>query len=366
MSDEEKSLPASVRKKMELRKKGQVPRSQDVNTVGGVVAGFIALLVMGPIMAVQVSGYMTEVARSLADPSPSALMNALMPVNLMWYLAGTMLIVLIGTVSIQFAQIGVVIPENFLEPKLQKLSPVNGVKQLFSMKRLVQTGFSILKLIVVSAFGYLAARALLDSPVFVRPVTPWELAAFFPEVLWAVGWRVLLAAAILAGLDYAYQRWQFEKDNRMSVKEAKDEVKSSEGSPEMKAKRRALARRKSIRRILEDVSDSTIVITNPTHYAVALRYVQGETAAPVIKAMGMRRIALRIKQRAKDHMIPVIESPPLARGLYKHGNIGAEIPELYYQAVAGVLAQLYRRGYEAIDEDGLEEDGSQPPEQHWG
>ncbi len=204
----------------------------------------------------------------------------------------------------------------------------------------------MIKLLVITVFAYAAVKELWEAPVFSRPINVSELGAFYQQAAWAVGWRVILALAIISVLDYLYQKWQYEKDNRMTLQEVKDELRQSEGSSEVKARQRGIMRKnRSMRRQLENMSSATIVVTNPTHYAVALRYEREVTPAPIIIAKGVRLNAQAIKQKAAELGVPTEENVALARGLFKHGQVGEPIPPLYFQAVAQVLADLFRRGY---------------------
>jgi flagellar biosynthetic protein FlhB len=255
-------------------------------------------------------------------------------------------IVCFAAILANVVQTGPMLVTSQFEQGLSRLSPLNGIKSLFSLRKLVTTTTALTKLFVITTFAYAAVKELWNSPVFTRPVTVQELGGFFQQAAWAVGWRVLFALMIIASVDFLYQRWQYEKDNKMSLQDMKEEVKSSEGSAEVKARQKGIMRKmRSLRRQLEDMAGATIVVTNPTHYAVALRYVRDMTPTPVVVAKGVRLNAQAIKERAAELGIATLENVPLARGLYKHGQVGEPIPPLYYQAVAQVLADLFRRGY---------------------
>jgi flagellar biosynthesis protein FlhB len=195
-------------------------------------------------------------------------------------------------------------------------------------------------------FAMAAFEELMLHKVFIGPVDPKELGQFYATAAWAVGWRILVALMLISTLDLLYQRWQYAQDNRMSFQEVRDENKQSDGNPEMKMKMRGAARKNvSMRRMMENMTDTTIVITNPTHYAVGLKYKRDETATPIMMAKGMNRNARKFRERAVELDIEVLENVELAQGLYKHGQVGKPIPALYFQAVAQILAELYRRGY---------------------
>jgi len=169
------------------------------------------------------------------------------------------------------------------------------------------------------------------------------------DVAWSLGWHIVLALATLAAADFGWQRWKFAQDHKMTLQEVKDERRSQEASPEIIRKRRMMARKTSMRRMMENLKDATIVVTNPTHYAVALKYRKGETEVPIVVAKGIRANALRIKEAAYDLRIAVREDRPLARGLYKYGRVDQPIPAIFYQGVAIILASLYRQGFAASE-----------------
>ncbi len=315
-----------------------------------VAVGLFGLLWLGPTLAGGLGGFMANCFKQVQLQSS---ISGITPVGSSWSwlmaLAGLFAFLVISALTTQIAQVGFTLADKALEPKWGALNPLTGITRLFSLRRGVSAVQALFKLGIVVLFTGAAGKDLVKADVFMRPVTVMELGNFLITIAWAIGWRVLLAAMVIATIDYLYQHWQFERDNRMSLDEIKDELKQQEGSPEIKRKRRQMMLRRSLRRMLEDMKDSTIVITNPTHYAIVLKYKRGETSVPIMTGKGMRLIALRLREEATRLHVPIIENPPLARGLYKHGNVGESIPPIYYQAVAGILAQLFRRGYRATE-----------------
>ncbi|MDE1171512.1 MAG: EscU/YscU/HrcU family type III secretion system export apparatus switch protein [Verrucomicrobium sp.] len=356
--DDLKNLPASAKKRAKLRESGMVVRSHDLATTVIVATGLFSLMYFGSQIGIGLADFMRECFTELGKPAGHTsattplypmLSNHLLLV-LILFMGGMALVAVLANM-VQSGPLW--IADKLLEQGRGRLNPLKGIKNLFSLRKLVATSQSVIKLLLIASFAYAAVRELSEAPVFSRPVSVQELGAFFLQACWAVGWRVILALLILGVIDYLYQRWQYEKDNRMSFQDVKDEVKQSEGSPEIRARRRGIMRRmRSLRRQLEDMADATIVVNNPTHYSVALRYVRGLTPTPIVVAKGTRRNALRIRERAADLGIPMLENVPLAQGLYKHGEVGEPIPPLYYQAVAQVLADLFRRGYRPTSGEG--------------
>jgi len=349
MADENKPLPASAKKRGRLREQGSVVRSHDAVTVVVLGVTLFGLMYFGAEMGGEMATFMFRCFTELGKPEGhSAITGGIMP-----FLGGTLvlhLFLFLSTVGgsailANLVQTGPMFVTAQFGRGLGGINPLEGIKKLFSMRKGVMSMISLIKLVIVSSFAYSAVKELWEAPVFSRPVNVQELGHFYQQAAWAVGWRVLIALMILAAVDYLYQKWQYEKDNKMSLQEVKDEAKNAEGSPEIKARQRGLMRRnRSMRRMLEDMSGATIVVTNPTHYAVALRYVRDVTPTPLILAKGIRLNAEAIKQRAAELNVPMEENVPLARGLYKHGEVGQPIPPLYYQAVAQVLSELFRRG----------------------
>jgi flagellar biosynthetic protein FlhB len=354
---EEKSLPASARRRQELRDRGQVPKSQDITTASILIAGLVGILVFGSTIGQSVSQTMAEsfqqMGRNAVLQNPNYVFSVMNDHSVVLMTFIFLLCIALVAAFSQIAQVGFLLTDEPLQPNFEKLNPLTGIKNLFSMKKLVMTLFSLVKMTVIAAFAYAAFKQLMSSDVFTRPTGVRELFVFFLEVTWSIGWRVALGIGVIALIDFLYQRFQYEKDNRMSLEEVKDETKQSEGSPELKARRRNVwrKRKKSFRRSLEDVADATIVVTNPTHYAVALRYVRGDTDVPIVVSKGIRRNALKIREEATRWAVPIRENRELARGLFKHAEIGEPIPVIYYQVVANVLAQLYRRGFRQADEN---------------
>jgi flagellar biosynthesis protein FlhB len=352
MSEGDKKFDLSDRRREQLRQEGSIPKSHDVTTTTTLGVG-LAMMVWGGGMVV---GYLREVmhnsfmeiGRAGHGITPQTIGGLF--ASSLWMWIGIFLIVLALAVFIsQVAQVGLNIGDEVLSLKLEKLNPLAGIKQIFSLNKVTQTGQSLIKLTVIAGFTYLALEEFRDSPVFARPVSLAEMGKVYTDVAWTLGWRIVTVLGLLAGADFIWQRWKFNYDNRMTQEEVKEERRSMEASPEVIKKRRMMARKVSMRRMLENMKDATVVVTNPTHYAVALKYQRGVTDAPIVVAKGIRGNALRIKAYAYDMRIAVREDRPLARGLYKYGRIDQPIPAIFYQGVATILAALYKQGFHASD-----------------
>jgi flagellar biosynthetic protein FlhB len=224
----------------------------------------------------------------------------------------------------------------------ERLNPIEGFKRTFSARSLVPTTSGIVKLGVIIGMTYSEVRRVLDDPVFMSAVDVARIAGFLAEAASRITMSIIMALMFLAGADYLYQVWRTTKDMMMTKEEVKDEMKENEGNPKMRAAMRKRRKGKTQRQILAEVPTADVVVTNPTHLAVALRYDRKKMRAPMIIAKGSRLNALRIREIATQNQIPIIENKPLARMMFKYGKVGGEIPAQLYAAVAEVLAYVYR------------------------
>lgn len=226
--------------------------------------------------------------------------------------------------------------------KFESLNPAQGFTRLFSKVTLVRGGIDILKLIAIGAVLLAGARGLLEDPLFTAPVEAAYLGQFLQNSALAFLTRVLFALGIVAALSYGWEKFKTSRDLMMTRQEVKDEHKNSEGDAHVKSAMRRMARRMMQKQMLAAVPTADVVITNPTHYAVALKYERGRDQAPVVLAKGENRFALRIKALAAEHNVPTVENRPIARLLFSVGKVGEGIPPELFQAVAEILAFVYR------------------------
>ncbi len=347
----EKSEQPTTRRMSESRDKGQVARSQDLGAAVGLLTSVVLLVILGGGI---MDGFARLMRRILASETPGNPLS----VDSLWLatqyafgegvqaLAPLALIAALAAYASQFAQVGWLITGEPIRPKLSKLDPIKGTKQLFSKKNLVKTVVNSLKLVIVIGVVWfvllgripmLAATPRLGAApamyVIVRVIL--ELA------IWLVAVLLVLALA-----DFAYQRWQHTQDLKMTKQEVKDERRSMEGDPEIKGRRLKLAREIAQQRIASAIPQADVVITNPEHFAVAIKYDEDAMGAPRVIAKGVDFLALRIRQLARLAKVPIVERPPLARALYWGVDVGQEISPEHYKAVAEILAYVYR-----LDED---------------
>lgn len=226
--------------------------------------------------------------------------------------------------------------------KPERLNPVEGFKRLFTARMLTHAGLDFVKMLAVGGCLWLAMRELLEDPLFSMPVEVAYLGRFLRDSAFALISRLLLVLGVVAAASYAYERIKTHRDMMMTREEVKEEHKQSEGNPHVKAAVRRMARRFAQRQMLAAVPTADVVVTNPTHYAVALKYERGVDAAPVVLAKGENALARRIKALAAEHEVPMVENRPVARLLHATGRVGEPIPSDLYHAVAGILAFVYR------------------------
>jgi flagellar biosynthetic protein FlhB len=226
--------------------------------------------------------------------------------------------------------------------KFEHLDPVAGFGRIFSQAALVKAGLDVLKLGAIGSVLYLGARALLADPLFSAPVEAAYLGEFLRHATIVFLSRLLLALGLIAALSYGYEKFKTTRELRMTREEVKDERRNAEGDAHTKAAMRRMARRLLQKQMLAAVATADVVVTNPTHFAVALKYERGKDQAPVVLAKGENRFAQRIKALAAEHGVPTVENKPVARLLFALGAVGETIPAHLYQAVAEILAVVYR------------------------
>ncbi len=341
----DKTETATPKKREKAREDGQVAKSVEVTTAMMLVAIFATLKIWGPEMARRTVELMVKTF-SLFHLDELSLEDA-SGIYTEMLVDGLIIILPIFAVAIIIAIVANVIQVGWhptgkpLQPKLNRLSPVQGFKRLFSVKVLVDLVKSILKLVIILMIVYFQIRDyemlivnFYDLPVF-------EAYKLIVNIVLDIGIQVGMYFVIIAGLDYAYTRYKFERDLRMTKQEVKEERKMMDGNPEVKSRIRQRMREAAMRRMMQDVPKADVIITNPTHFAVAIQYDEHGSSAPIVLAKGADLMAARIREQAKEHKIEIIENKPLARTLYYTVEIGDEIPPDLYQAVAEVLAFVY-------------------------
>jgi flagellar biosynthetic protein FlhB len=341
-----KTEPATPRRREEARKKGQVAKSQELNTAL-VLLGISGLLTISGEWALrQMVGFMQQVIGGGLAAVEFSLggMQALQGQAVLCILmvAGPVMgFALVLGLAGQLLQVGFNLTAEPLKPQLSRMNPVEGAKRIFSKRALVELGKACLKIGIVTYVAYTVLRndiAKLPSLLWMQPV---QAIAFASRLIGKMGLWFGACLLIVAAIDYLYQRWEYEDSIKMSIQDIKDELKQTEGDPQVRSAIRARQRQLARSRMMQAVPTADVVITNPIHVAVALKYDAKSMSAPIVVAKGAEFLAARIREIATENDIPIVENPPLARALYEAVQVGREIPADLYQTVAEVLAYVY-------------------------
>ena len=343
---QEKTEKATPRRLQEARKKGQIAKSQDINTAIVLLAGVVMLKFQFTNMAERLSSL---ASRSLGDlPKEDITVTAFLAIFLnvsleFFVIVGPILaFLMLSGLLINYLQVGVLFTTETIKPKLDKINPIAGFKRIFSRRSAIETLKAILKMTVVGYLGYQVLSQRFPEITATVLFDRVETAMLFASIAWEICWKAVLALLFFGVLDYFYQRWEHEKGLRMTKQEIKDEAKQSEGDPLVKGRIRRLQREAARRRMMSEVPNATVVITNPTHYAVALKYDRDSMDAPRCVAKGVDLVAQKIKEVAAEHDVPMVENVPLARQLHKEVDIDEDIPEDLYAAVAEILVMVQK------------------------
>lgn len=342
---QEKTELPSEKRIREAREKGDVPRSRELSTAAVFGLGVAALLVLGGGLSARAMDWMRGALRP--DPglvgSPELLFGHVgeLIVGFMWILAPFVAVTLLACFVSPVLMGGLNVSSKALVPDLKRLNPLSGLKRIYGPEGLAELLKSLLRVTLV---GTAAAVVLVPGLPKLRamPNQPLETAA--ATGLHFALWLLLATASalfLLGLMDAPYQKWNWRRKLKMTRQELREEMKESEGRPEVKGRIRQLQREMSQRRMMEDVPTADVIVVNPTHYAVALKY-DSSMRAPKVVAKGVDELALRIREIAETHRVPLVEAPPLARVLYRDGEIGQEIPMKLYAAVAHVLSYVYQ------------------------
>lgn len=348
----EKTEPATPRRREEARKKGQVFKSTDLNSAVILVAGAVVLFVTFPYMVEQLRNFTSLylLDRSLTDFTNDYIYKLLLEVLILLgkMLFPVFLATFITALIITYLQVGFVFSSDPLTPKLERLNPVEGFKRIFSKRALVELTKALLKVVVT---GYIVYTVFKNNFTIFPRFVDMELAQtllVLRNIVFEIALKVGIFFIIVGVLDYIYQWYEHEKSLKMSKYDVKQEYKQVEGDPYIKSRQRQIQREAAMRRMMTEVPKADVVITNPTHFAVVLKYDAESMDAPTVVAKGQDFMALKIKEIAAEHDVTIVENPPLARTLYYALDIGAEVPEELYQAIAEVLAYVYKQKQVAL------------------
>ncbi len=340
----QKTEQPTDRKLQKAKEEGDVPKSQEISGWFTLAAGLAVFAFMAP----GVSGDLAEILTAfLARPHEMSMdvgsalqLAAATGMRLVAVLGLAFLALMVAAIAGNLVQTGLLFTPKKIAPKLDKLNPVEGVKRMFGPQGWMNFFKGVGKMALVAGAIFIVLWPRRDDLVALPAAAP---VAILMEV-YDASIQLLIAAlivyAVIAAVDFAFQKREFIERNKMSLKEIRDEFKETEGDPQVRAKLRQIRQERAQRRMMARVPDAAVVITNPTHYAVALEYEQGRTPAPIVVAKGVEEVALRIRELAGEHDIPIVEDPPLARGLYAIAELEEPIPPEHYAAVAKVIGYV--------------------------
>ncbi len=342
---QEKTETATPRKRQQARQSGQVAKSIEISSVVVLLAGILCIYAFkynfyNGFLDIMHYSFNIE---SIPPTSGSYYFNLakLFGAKFFFLLSPIFLTVFIAALVANFYQVGFVIAYKAIEPKFSKLSLIKGLGRLFSIRSFVELIKSIVKLSIIGTISYFVIKGESETLSILFHTSVANILLYMLKVTFKLFIYVILAMLVLAILDYIYQKWQYEKDLKMSKQEVKDESKQIEGDPLVKSRIRSLQHQATRKRMMKDIPDADVVVTNPTHLALAIKYDSMTMTAPQVVAKGAGLIAERIKTIAMENNIPVVENKELAQNLYKLVDIGEEIPVRFFQAVAELLAYVY-------------------------
>jgi flagellar biosynthesis protein FlhB len=344
--DQEKTEKPTSKRLQEARKKGQVTKSPEVSSALILIGSLGVLAFGGAWMFWTLTKFMHGIFGNLGtihiqgDSATTFLLEIFEQVFILIIpLMGILLIVGIGA---NLIQVGFLFTLEPFVPKLSKFNPISGMKNLISLKSLVELLKSMLKILLIGGIAYAVIMGEIEMLPSLMAMSVGQILSFIGTASLKILLYVALAMVIMAVLDFIYQKWQYTKDLMMTKQEIKDEWKQAEGDPRIKGKIRQAQKEMAMRRMMQAVPDADVIITNPTHLAIALKYNAEEMVAPQVVAKGAAFVAERIKEIGLENGVPTVENKPLAQVLYKTCEIGETIPDSLYRAVAEILAYVYR------------------------
>jgi flagellar biosynthetic protein FlhB len=343
---DQKTEQATEKRLSEAMSRGQFAKAQEITVLFPIAAVLGVLTLTTASVARDVAEYSAGIFSRLGTTTVAHDTVMLRLGELMTLigqaLAPVLLAVIVAVIIANGLQSGFRLAPEALEMNPGKLNPVDGFGRLFNKSVLVRTGIDLLKLFGIGGALWLGARGLMYDPLFSAPVEAAYLGQFLNHSTFLFMTRLLLALSVVAAISYSYEKFKMARDLMMTRDEVKEERKQQEGDMLAKGAMRRMARRLLQKQMLSAVATADVVVTNPTHNAVALKYERGVDQAPVVLAKGENRFAQRIKALAAEHGVPTVENKPVARMLFAMGRVGETIPAELYQAVAGILAVVYR------------------------
>jgi flagellar biosynthetic protein FlhB len=344
---QDKTEEATPKRRKDARKKGQVFSSNDVVSLASMLVMFSFIRVMMPTIIERlmiVFEHFQDVAGGTAEITQTLLRETfLYAILTMCIIVLPLLLVasLTGTLATAIQTKFLFSYEN-MKPKFERINPLKGIKRMFSLRSVIELLKNIIKITIIGViiYHYISKRIVIFARI---PGMSIEAAAvYFLKNLYSMCMQICLCFGVVAGADYMYQRWDYAKNLKMSKQEVKEEYKQMEGDPQVKGRIRELQRKMATTRMMQQVPDADVIIRNPTHYAVALKYDAEKDIAPRVVAKGVDELALRIVKTGEEHGVYIKEDPPLTRAIYAAVEVGDVIPDTFYNAIADLLAFVYR------------------------
>ena len=349
----EKTEPATAKKLKDARKEGKVAKSKELTSAFDLIVLFLCLKIFVSYVGGNLLGLFDLVYGNMADfvrinegyMSSQAVSTVLFPVIIRWLLTVLPFFVfgVVITFLISVIQVGWTVSAKPMQPKLSKFNPINGFKRIFSKDTMFELVKSIFKVGIIIYIAYTSVRDEAGHLFILYELDLKQAIALVGTLIIDIGLKISIVYLIIGIADYAYQKWKFNDEMKMTKQEVKDEFKNTEGDPQIKGRQRRKMQEVSQRRMMQDVPKADVVITNPTHYAVALKYEAEVRPAPYVVAKGEDYLAQKIKEVARENNVEIVENKPLARMLYSNVDIGADIPPELYQAVAEILAVIFQK-----------------------
>ena len=347
----EKTEPATAKKLRDAREEGKVAKSKELTAAFDLIVLFLVMKVFIGFVGERLIGQFTYIytimpdfVKQNADDISGQAIGTLLNNTLLQIIIICAPFFIFGfaiTVVISIFQVGWKVTGKPLQPKLDKFNPINGFKRIFSKDSLFELLLSIAKIFLIVYVAYTEIRDEANNIFILYEIPLMQAILLCGEIIINTGLKISIIYLIAGIADYVYQKYKFNEDMKMTKQEVKDEFKNTEGNPEIKGRQRQKMREVSQRRMMQDVPKADVVITNPTHFAVAIKYDAETAKAPIVLAKGEDYLAQKIKEAAREHHVEIVENKPLARMLYANVDIGQEIPPELYQAVAEVLAMVY-------------------------
>jgi flagellar biosynthetic protein FlhB len=356
LADGDRTEQPTQRRKEEARKKGQVARSVEVNSALILLCTFLFLKWGTPWLGMKALSMTQQIFSVAGQVWEDGAVNQLALTAVTAFIGLTLPVLGIAFTAsavANMAQVGFLFTPSNVVPKLERVNPLQGAKRIFSRRALVELGKAIAKVGIAGYIAYTTIRSNFNLfPSLIDMAIPEAISAL-GNLAGTIVLRIGVFLLALAAADYAFQYMEHQKSIRMTKQELKEELRQYEGDPQLKGKRRQMQRKVAMQRMMQQVPAADVVIINPIHYAVALKYEMNKDTAPVILAKGVDAVALRIKRIAEENDIVIFEDPPLAQTLYKAVEIGEVIPEHLYEAVANVLSFVYRLRPEYLKQRGM-------------